>query len=67
MDLNLSARQREDIEDILDRRANEIAGYLTEHQEKIPGSVELALHREITRLRDLGEKVNPQPVEEDEE
>lgn len=49
--LALTKTEREDIAEILRRRANEIAGYSGENREKIPGSVDLALDREIKRLR----------------
>lgn len=55
----LTRRDRDDIQEILERRANEVAGFLREY-EKQPvwyGSVELALTREIDRLRDLAHKV----------
>lgn len=53
----------EAIAEVLDRRANEIASFADQYR-KDPnhfGSVELALTREIERLRNLAEKVNPQP------
>lgn len=58
--------ERKEIEEILDRRANEIAGFLDDYR-KIKdyyGSVELALSREINRLRNLADKVAPKLKEE---
>lgn len=64
----LTMRDREQIAEILSRRANEIAGFCDEYRRKPDhfGSVELAMTREINRLRRLAERVNP-PPEEDEE
>lgn len=64
----LTKSNREEIQEILDRRANEIARYYQEYRKNPDhfGSVELALDREIDRLRELGEKVNP-PVKENNE
>lgn len=57
----LTRQDRKDIAEILDRRANEIAGFRTDYAKGDPhyGSVELALDREITRLRKLADKVRP--------
>ena len=67
MNLGLTRYEREQIAAILDRRANEIAGFSAEYTRDSShlGSVELALSREIGRLRRLADKVNPQ--EQDEE
>lgn len=52
--------ESEEIAEILNRRANEIAGFSSEYQKdpKYYGSVELALTREIERLRRLAIKVS---------
>jgi hypothetical protein len=57
----LTQEDREDISEILSRRANEIAGFLLKYRENEDhyGSVELALIREIDRLRKIANKVNP--------
>lgn len=64
----LTKRERKQIADILSRRANEIAGFSGDYRSdpKHYGSVELALTREIERLRRLAERVNP-PEPEDED
>lgn len=51
----------EQIAEILNRRANEIAGFADDYRRdsKHFGSVELALTREIDRLRRLADKVCP--------
>ena len=61
MDDNLTARERQQIGEILKRRANEIAQHYSEycHNPNHMGSVELALKREIDRLRALESRVNP--------
>ena len=62
--ITLSNSQRNQIAEILKRRANEIAGYKTAHscetypsridpKDQMPASVEFGLDREIKRLRDL--------------
>lgn len=59
----LTKRDREQIAEILHRRANEIAVFRAEYT-KAPvyyGSVELALTREIERLRELERRVAPKP------
>ena len=68
MNLELTFKEREQIAEILSRRANEIASFHSESRSdgKHFGSVELALGREVTRLRRLADKVNP-PIQEDEE
>lgn len=60
----LSPQDADAIAEILCRRANEIASYKEAHHRpmanpprELPGSVELALSREIDRLRDLETKV----------
>jgi hypothetical protein len=59
----LTKKDREQIADILERRANEIAMFSDDYRRKADhyGSVELALTREIDRLRRLADRVNPQP------
>mgnify|MGYP006365030789 CR=1 FL=1 len=49
--------------EILERRANEIAMFLADYRkdEKHFGSIELALSREIDRLRGLSEKLSDLP------
>ena len=64
----LTKSDREQVADVLSRRSNEIAGYLDDYR-KDPnhfGSVELALTREVQRLRRLAGKVNP-PIEDQED
>ena len=65
---NLTKSEREQIAEILKRRANEIAQFLSEYGRgpNDLGSVELALSREIERLRRLAERVNPPEPENDE-
>ena len=66
---DLTASDRAQVAEILERRANEIAGFSDEYRRdsKHYGSVEFALTREINRLRRLAERVNPPlPEEEDE-
>lgn len=64
---DLTKSERAQIGEILERRANEIAGFSDEYRRepKHYGSVEFALTREINRLRRLAERVNPEPEEED--
>ena len=66
MNLNITFSECEQIAEILERRANEIAGFAGDYRSdsKHFGSVELALSREINRLRRLADKVKP-PVEDD--
>lgn len=66
---DLTKREREQVAEILSRRANEIDGFSDEYRRNPNhfGSVELALTREIDRLRTLAERVcPPQPEPEDE-
>lgn len=74
--VQLTITERNAIVEILTRRSNEIAGFKYELEKKtgttkfdeLPGSVELALSREIRRLRNIADKVRvPAPIEEDEE
>lgn len=66
---DLTKSERAQIEEILERRANEIAGFSDEYRRdpKHYGSVEFALTREIDRLRRLAERVNPEPEEEEDQ
>ena len=68
MNTELTRSEREQISEILRRRANEIAGFNDEYRRdsKHYGSVEFALSREIQRLRRLAERACP-PEPEDEE
>lgn len=65
---DLTKPERKQIAEILDRRANEIAGFSSDYQRdgKHYGSVEFALTREIDRLRRLAERVKPAEPEESE-
>ena len=65
---DLTKSEREQIAEILDRRANEIAGFSADYRKDGNhfGSVELALSREIERLRRLSDRVNPPEPEEEE-
>lgn len=67
MSSSLTPSDQDQIAEILKRRANEIASFRIEYMndDKHHGSVELALDREISRLRRLAERVNP-PLPEDE-
>ena len=77
--LALTDAQRNQIAEILKRRANEIAGYKTAHsgetypsridpKDQMPASVEFGLDREIKRLRDLANAIEvPKPPEPDDE
>lgn len=58
--------EQEQIAEILNRRANEIAGFNGDYRNKPEhyGSVELALTREIERLRKLADRVCPALPEE---
>lgn len=63
----LTKSERAAIGEILSRRAQEIAGFHSDYRrdDKHYGSVELALSREIDRLRRLAERVNPPEPEDD--
>jgi hypothetical protein len=65
----LTPSERAQISQILERRANEIAGFSDEYRRdpKHHGSVEFALTREIQRLRRLAERVNPEPEEQEDD
>lgn len=62
---DLTQKECEQIAEILTRRANEIAGFSSEYRNDKGhfGSVELALSREIERLRRLADKVCPEESE----
>ena len=65
---DITQSEREQIAEILERRANEIAGFSDSYRREPQhfGSVEFALSREITRLRRLAQRVNPPaPAAED--
>lgn len=64
---NLNKKERTQVAEILRRRANEIAQFSGEYQGNTNhfGSVELALTREIYRLRTLAERVSPPEPEDD--
>ena len=55
--LNLTVSERNQINEVLRRRANDVATYLDDNRDNLAGSVELALSREINRLRRLADKV----------
>lgn len=63
----LSKSERTQISSILTCRSNEIAHYKDANRDKFPDSVGSALTREIQRLRELADKVNPPEKEEEEE
>lgn len=65
---DLTKPERDQIAEILTRRAIEIAGFADDYRRKPEhyGSVELALTREIERLRRLAERVDPPEPEADE-
>jgi hypothetical protein len=62
----LTKKEREQVAEILKRRANEIAGYQSDLRNKQDlASVDFALEREIKRLRNLADKVNPPDTDDD--
>jgi len=65
--IQLAPADRAQIGEILSRRANEIAGFADKYRNNPEhhGSVELALSREIDRLRRLAERVNPEPADDE--
>ena len=67
MELNVTKKDCEQIASILSRRANEIAGFADDYRRKEEhyGSVELALTREMERLRELAYKINPPPLDDE--
>lgn len=66
MNLNITYGECSQIAEILDRRANEIAMFSSDYRSdtKHHGSVELALSREIDRLRRLSDKICPPSEDE---
>ena len=64
----LTNTEQKQIAEILSRRANEIAGFAGDYKQdgKHFGSVELALTREIERLRKLAIRVCPPEPEDGE-
>lgn len=68
MTTELTKAERQQIGEILKRRANEIAGFGDDYRRKPDhyGSVALALSREIDRLRRLADRVNPPEPEQEE-
>lgn len=67
--IDLTKGERAQVAEILTRRANEIASFHGDYRSKPEhyGSVELALSREIDRLRRLAERVNPPEPEGEED
>lgn len=67
--IKLTASEQKQISEILKRRANEIAGFSDGYRRKDDhyGSVEMALTREVERLRNLASRLNPPKPEDDEE
>lgn len=65
----LTKNERKQIAEILIRRSNEIAGFSDDYRKKPDhyGSIELALSREMGRLRRLADKVNPPDTTEDDD
>lgn len=63
---DLTKTEREQIDEILSRRANEVASYLSNYRSNPEhyGSVEMALSREVARLRRLADRVNPKAEED---
>lgn len=59
--MRLTKLEKIDIQEILNRRANEVNGFKNDYtrNQDYYGSVELALTREIERLRGLAIKINP--------
>ena len=57
----ITESEKQQVSQILRRRANEIAGFEADMRKDKNhlGSVEMALTREIERLRRLADKVNP--------
>jgi hypothetical protein len=68
INVDLTKHESSQIAEILKRRATEIANFSDDYRRKPEhhGSVELALTREIERLRRLAERVHP-PADCDEE
>lgn len=66
---DLTKTEREQIAEILSRRANEIGSYRMSNtvNDKGPASVDFGLEREAARLRRLAERVNPPDPDESHE
>lgn len=71
----LTPNECEQLAEILDRRANDVATFKEDVERRLKeplgdyrGSVEMALSREVTRLRRLADKIRPpkQPSSDDE-
>lgn len=64
---HLTKDEQEQIAEILKRNANEIARFADEYRREGPviSSVEFALSREIGRIRDLVDLVNPPNPQDD--
>jgi hypothetical protein len=63
---DLTLNERKQIEEILRRRANEIAGFQSDLRGKQDiASVDFALELEIKRLRRLADKLHPQALDDD--
>lgn len=78
--IEITITDRAQIAEILERRANEVASFKSDIEEKVsdkagtkiqfyafPGSVELAITREVQRLRRLADKVKPREITEEDE
>lgn len=61
--MNLKPEELKDILTILNRRANEIAGYSEENRKTMPSSVEYTLELEIKRLRSLAHRLSTDDYE----
>lgn len=66
---DLTKAERAQVAEILNRRSNEIAGHLDDYRRNPQhfGSVELALTREVERLRHLAVRVDPPEPEPEED
>ncbi len=78
--IEITIADRAQIAEILERRANEVASFKSDMEEKVsdkagtkiqfyafPGSVELAIAREVLRLRRLADKIKPREISEEDE
>ena len=72
--VELTDSDRRQICEILERRANDIATFKWDLEKKsgikfdeLPGSVEMAMSREIKRLRRLASKIKPPTVKDQED
>lgn len=61
--MDIDPQDRADIQEILKVRANEIASFKENHKCDFPGSVEMALTREIERIRRLADVVYQEPFD----